>query len=133
MRPGRRVLCWRRLAWGIECQVISPTHIRKASGDKTKGRGQAGEAAALGGVKGIHIPDERDEAVRDLCRARTDAGRICGCCASSSRRSCCATATGTLRELVMCHPAQKFVLEETLNPSTGQSIGSSSSKRIYKP
>ena len=73
--PTGFVLARRFKAWSIECLVISPTHIPKGSGDKIKtDRRDAIKLAKLlrsGDLKGIHIPDEADEAVRDLCRART--------------------------------------------------------------
>ena len=111
--------------------MISPTHIPKASGDKIKtDRRDALKLAKLlrsGDVKGIHIPDERDEAVRDLCRARTDAvedlrrlrQQLKGFLLRNGYRyagksSWTQAHMRYLRELVMCHSAQKFVLEETI-------------------
>ena len=129
--PTGFVLARRLKAWRIECRVISPTHIPKASGDKIKtDRRDAVKLARLlrsGDVKGIHIPDERDEAVRDLCRARTDAVEdlrrlrqqrkgflLRNGYRYSGKSSWTQAHLRYLRELVMCHPAQKFVLEETL-------------------
>lgn len=61
----------------MESLVISPTHIPKPSSDRveTDWRDAAKLARLLrsGDVKGIHIPDERDEAVPAPYRARTDA------------------------------------------------------------
>lgn len=49
----------------------------KGSGDKIKtDRRDARMLARLyraGELTAVHVPDERDEAIRDLCRARTDA------------------------------------------------------------
>ena len=129
--PTGYVLARRLKAWCIECLVISPTHIPKASGDKIKtDRRDALKLAKLlrsGDVKGIHIPDERDEAVRDLCRARTDAvedlrrlrQQLKGFLLRNGYRYAGKSAWTQahmryLRELVMCHSAQKFVLEETI-------------------
>lgn len=129
--PTGFVLARRLKAWGIECLVISPTHIPKASGDKVKtDRRDAIKLAKhlrSGDLKGIHIPDESDEAVRDLCRARTDAvedlrrlrQQLKGFLLRngyrySGKSSWTQAHMRYLRELVMCHPAQKFVLEETL-------------------
>ena len=129
--PTGYVLARRLKAWGIECLVLSPTHIPKASGDKIKtDRRDAVKLARFlrsGDVRGIHIPDEADEAVRDLCRARTDAvedlrrlrQQLKGLLLRngyrySGKSSWTQAHLRYLRELVMCHPAQKFVLEETI-------------------
>ena len=129
--PTGYVLARRLKAWGIECLVLSPTHIPKASGDKIKtDRRDAVKLARFlrsGDVRGIHIPDEADEAVRDLCRARTDAvedlrrlrQQLKGFLLRngyrySGKSSWTQAHLRYLRELVMCHPAQKFVLEETI-------------------
>jgi transposase len=129
--PTGFVLARRLLAWGVECIVVSPSSVPKGSADKVKtDKNDAVKLARLlrsGDLKGIHLPDERDEAVRDLCRARTDA-------VEDKRRlrqqlkafllrngyrylgksSWTQAHMRYLRELVMCHPAQKLVLEETL-------------------
>ena len=129
--PTGYVLARRLKAWGIECLVLSPTHIPKASGDKVKtDRRDAVKLARLlraGDVRGINIPDDRDEAVRDLCRARTDAvedlrrlrQQLKGFLLRngyrySGKSSWTAAHMRYLRELVVNHPAQKFVLEETI-------------------
>ena len=75
----------------------------------------------------MHVPDERDEAIRDLCRARTDAvqdqrsGRN-QLKAFLLRNGYCygektwwsAAHMRYLRELILPHPAMKIVLEEYL-------------------
>jgi transposase len=62
---------------GIACDVISPSLTPKGAGDKIKtDRRDARMLARLhraGELTAVHVPDERDEAIRDLCRARTDA------------------------------------------------------------
>ena len=68
----------RRLAkLGIDCVVVAPSHIPKKPGDriKTDKRDAANLARLLrsGDLKAIYVPDPTDEAIRDLCRARTDA------------------------------------------------------------
>jgi len=68
----------RRLAkLGIDCVVVAPSLIPKKSGDriKTDKRDAANLARLLrsGDLKPIYVPDPTDEAIRDLCRARTDA------------------------------------------------------------
>lgn len=62
---------------GIACDVITPSLTPKGSGDKIKtDRRDARMLARLhraGELTAVHVPDERDEAIRDLCRARADA------------------------------------------------------------
>ena len=62
---------------GIPCIVVAPSLIPKQSGDQVKtDKRDAKKLARLlrsGDLEGIHIPDAADEAMRDLCRARTDA------------------------------------------------------------
>lgn len=66
-------------AQGWRCEVISPTHItRKAAEkrlktDRLDAQLLARESRAGNLVK-VAMPDERDEAIRDLSRAREDAG-----------------------------------------------------------
>jgi transposase len=80
-----------------------------------------------GELTAVHIPDERDEAIRDLCRARTDAvqdlrnGRhqLKAFLLRNGYRYSEKTSWGVahmryLRELVLPHPAMKVVLEEYL-------------------
>ena len=129
--PTGFVLARRLQAWGIECLVISPSHVPKGSADKVKtDKRDALKLARLlrsGDLKSIHLPDERDEAVRDLCRARTDAVEdlrrvrqqlkaflLRNGYRYSGKSSWTQGHLRYLRELVMGHPAQKLVLEETL-------------------
>ncbi|WDP88012.1 MAG: transposase [Desulfobacter sp.] len=64
----------------IECAVITPSLIPKKSGDRVKtDRRDAMNLARLhrsDDLTQIHVPNEEDEAIRDLTRAREDA-RIC--------------------------------------------------------
>lgn len=89
---------------GEDCIVVAPSLIPKKSGDRVKtDRRDATKLARLhraGELTAIHVPDRRDEAIRDLIRARTDAvtdrrdnrhrlkafllRRICAICASWS-------------------------------------------------
>jgi transposase len=129
--PTGFVLARRLLAWGVECIVVSPSKIPKGSGDqvKTDKRDAIKLARCLraGDVKGIHLPDERDEAIRDLCRARTDAvedlrrlkQQLKAFLLRNGYRykgndNWSQAHMRYLRELVMVHPAQKLILEETL-------------------
>ena len=67
----------RLLQMGIRCDVIAPSLIPTRSGDrvKTDKRDAAKLAKMLrsNDLVAVHIPDSVDEAIRDLCRARTDA------------------------------------------------------------
>jgi transposase len=63
-------------AHGVACQVIAPSLIPRAAGDKVKtDRRDCRRLARLhraGELVAIRIPTPREEAVRDLCRARAD-------------------------------------------------------------
>ncbi len=67
----------RLLQMGIACEVIAPSLIPTQSGDriKTDKRDAKKLAKALRAntLVAVNIPDRTDEAIRDLCRARTDA------------------------------------------------------------
>lgn len=80
-----------------------------------------------GELTAVHVPDERDEAIRDLCRARTDAvqdqrsGRnqlkaflLRNGYRYGEKTSWSAAHMRYLRELILPHPAMKIVLEEYL-------------------
>ena len=62
---------------GIGCDVVSPSLIPKKASDRVKtDRRDAEQLARLyraGEITGIHVPDQEDEAMRDLIRARTTA------------------------------------------------------------
>jgi transposase len=85
--PGRLRVCYEagptgyelaRLlhSWGVACQVIAPSLTPRAVGDKVKtDRRDCRRLARLhraGELVAIRIPTAREEAVRDLCRARAD-------------------------------------------------------------
>lgn len=67
----------RLLQMGVRCDVIAPSLIPTRSGDrvKTDKRDAAKLAKMLrsNDLVAVHVPDSVDEAIRDLCRARTDA------------------------------------------------------------
>jgi transposase len=62
---------------GYACEVIAPSKIPRRSGDRVKtDRRDAvrlAELARAGELVSVTVPDERDEAIRDLSRARVDA------------------------------------------------------------
>lgn len=61
---------------GIACEVIAPSLIPKKAGERVKtDRRDAIQLARLfraGELTPVHVPDEKDEALRDLVRARED-------------------------------------------------------------
>jgi len=69
---------YRRLrAQGLACMVVSPSMTPRRAGDRVKtDRRDALQLARLaraGELEPIYVPDHRDEAIRDLVRAREDA------------------------------------------------------------
>jgi transposase len=122
----------RRLAQlGIPCKVVSHSLIPKKSGDQVKtDKRDAQKLARLlrsGDLQEIHIPDVADEAMRDLCRARTDAvndqrrlrSQLKGFLLRhgykyGGKSSWTEAHMRYLRELVLEHPVHKVLLEETL-------------------
>lgn len=129
--PTGFVLARRLAAWGIECVVVSPSRISKEGDGKVKtDRRDAVKLARLlraGELQGIHVPEAGDEAVRDLCRARTDAvedlrrlrQQLKGFLLRQGYRykgksSWTPAHERYLRELVMDHAAHKVILEDTL-------------------
>jgi transposase len=61
---------------GIDCVVVAPALIPKKSGDRVKNdRRDAVKLATLhraGELTAVYVPDQEDEALRDLVRARSD-------------------------------------------------------------
>ena len=81
--PTGFVLARRLLQLGYDCIVVAPSAVPKASGERVKtDKRDARKLARLlraGELEGINIPDGEDEAVRDVCRARTDAAQALSC------------------------------------------------------
>jgi len=91
MQPGRRLRTvyeagpcgfevYRHLTrQGLECSVVSPSQIPRRSGDRIKtDRRDSITLARLhraGELRAIHVPDDENEAMRDLARAREDVVR----------------------------------------------------------
>ena len=116
---------------GLDCIVVAPSLVPKKSGERVKpARRDAIKLARLhraGELSAIYVPDERDEAIRDLIRSRADA--IAEQRANRYRLKAFLLRHGYkyqgksswtpahlryLRELVLAHPAHKVVLEEYL-------------------
>ncbi|MEI6175648.1 MAG: IS110 family transposase [Verrucomicrobiota bacterium] len=61
----------------VQCTVVAPSLIPSKAGDQVKtDKRDAIKLVRLlraGELTAVHIPDETDEAIRDLCRARVDA------------------------------------------------------------
>ena len=64
-------------AKGYRCEVVAPSLIARKPAERVKtDRRDALKLAALarsGDLTTVNVPDEQDEAIRDLCRARVDA------------------------------------------------------------
>ncbi len=64
-------------ARGEDCVVVSPSMIPKRSGDRVKTDRRDSQMLArlhrAGELRAIYVPDDADEAMRDLVRAREDA------------------------------------------------------------
>ena len=122
----------RRLAQlQIACLVAAPSLIPNRSGDRVKtDRRDALKLARLhraGELTAVHVPEASDEAMRDLCRARTDAvqdlrrGRaqlkaflLRNGYRYSGKSAWTQAHQRYLRELVLPHAAQRTVLEDSL-------------------
>ena len=113
------------------CLVVAPSLIPKQPGApfKTDQRDARTLARLLraGELTGVYIPEPTDEAIRDLCRARTDAVddlRRCRLRLKSfllrhsyryqGKANWSQPHMRYLRELVLPHPAMKVILEEYL-------------------
>jgi transposase len=129
--PTGFVLARRLVQLKVHCTVVAPSLIPSRSGDRVKtDRRDALKLARLhraGELTAVHVPDASDEAMRDLCRARTDAvqdlrrGRA-QLKAFLLRHGYRYTGKSAwteahrryLRELVLPHAAQRVVLEDAL-------------------
>jgi transposase len=83
----------------VPCLVAAPSLIPKRPGSafKTDPRDACSLARLLraGELTAVYVPEPTDEAIRDLCPARTDAVDDLRRCRQGSRASCSATATAT--------------------------------------
>lgn len=66
--------------WGQECQVVAPSMVPRKPGDRVKtDRRDARKLAELlrsGELTPVWVPDEENEAIRDLSRAREEMKRV---------------------------------------------------------
>jgi transposase len=115
----------------VECEVVAPSLMPKRPGERVKtDKRDARKLARLlraGELTPVYIPESTDEAMRDLCRARSDAvddrrrarHRLKGFLLRHGYRYQGKSAWTQahmryLRELVLPHPAMKAILEEYL-------------------
>jgi len=133
--PTGFVMARRFAQLGVDCTVVAPSLIPNRSGDRVKTDPRdAVKLARLhraGELTGVHVPDATDEAMRDLCRARTDAvqdlrrGRaqlkaflLRNGYRYSGKSAWTEAHRRYLRELVLPHAAQRVVLEDSLRAIT---------------
>jgi transposase len=129
--PTGFVLARRLAQLKIHCTLVAPSLIPTKSGDRIKtDRRDSLKLARLhraGELTAVHVPDANDEAMRDLCRARTDAvadlrsGRaqlkaflLRNGYRYTGKSAWTEAHRRYLRELVLPHPAQRVVLEDAI-------------------
>lgn len=127
--PTGFVLVRRLRQLGYECIVVGPSEVPSKPGEKVKtDKRDATKLARLlraGELTAIHIPEPDDEAVRDLCRARTDASQAQSRAKQQlgmfllrngirydGKTTWTQAHMNYLRKLRMPHNAQQLVLEE---------------------
>ena len=133
--PCGFVICRHLRAQGIQCEVVAPSSIPKRSGDRVKtDRRDALMLARLsraGELTAVRVPDEADEAMRDLARSREDAVRECRNARHrlkalllrsgirySGKSAWTAAHLRWLATLKMAHAAQQIALQEYLHGVT---------------
>jgi len=127
---------WRHLhAQGLHCEVVAPSSIARPSGDRVKtDRRDAMLLARLarsGDLSAVRVPDDADEAVRDLVRAREDAVReqrnarhrlkallLRNGIAYAGRSSWTAAHLRWLSTLALAHAPQQIAFQEYLHSIT---------------
>ena len=129
--PTGFVIARRCAQLGIDCTVVAPSLIPTRAGERIKtDRRDARKLARLhraGELSAVHLPEASDEAMRDLCRARTDAvqdlrrgrAQLKAFLLRNGYRYAGKSAWSEahqryLRELVLPHAAQRVVLEDAL-------------------
>jgi transposase len=83
------------MSMGVRCDVVAPSLIPTASGDRVKTDQRDGKRLArlhrAGELVSVRVPSRAEEGVRDLCRAGSPPSRIVVGPGSGWGRSCCAT------------------------------------------
>lgn len=127
--PSGFVLARRLHQIGYHCIIVGPSEVPSKAGDRVKtDKRDARKLARLhraGELTAIHIPEPNDEAVRDLCRARTDAMQALARTKQQlgmfmlrngyrydGKTNWTQAHMNYLRRTRMPHPAQQLVLEE---------------------
>jgi transposase len=120
----------------VQCTVVAPSLIPTKAGDHVKtDKKDAIKLVRLlraAELTAVHVPDEADEAIRDLCRARVDAvddlrrakNRLTGLLRRLGHRYAGAATWSEahmryLRDLKMPYPSHSFILEEIIQ-QTGE-------------
>ena len=117
---------------GFDCKVIAPSMIPRKSGDRIKtDRRDARMLARLhraGELTAVYVPDDQDEAMRDLSRSREDA--VIAARKAKQRLKAFLLRNGLtysgrsqwskayfnwLADIGMPHPAQQVALQEYIN------------------
>ncbi|MCP5091006.1 MAG: IS110 family transposase [Gammaproteobacteria bacterium] len=127
--PTGFILVRRLIQLNYDCIVIAPSKIPQKPGDKVKtDKKDARKLARLlraGELEPIHIPSVDDEAIRDLCRARTDAVQarsrakkqllgfmLRNGMAYTGKTNWTQAHLNYIRKVAMPDPVQQIVLEE---------------------
>src|SRR5678815_981243 len=130
--PCGFVLCRHLRSKGIHCDLVCPSLIPKKASDRVKtDRRDADQLARLyraGELSPIRVPDQEDEAIRDLIRARTTAvhdqrrarNRLKGFLLRqgfrySGKSSWTDAHQRYLSALVMPHPPQQIAFQEYIH------------------
>lgn len=117
---------------GIECTVVAPSQIPKKSGDRIKNdKRDAVKLARLhraGELTSVYVPDEIDESLRDLTRAREDAVKALRTAKQqlnafllrynvrySGKTKWTPAHFNWLADISMRYPGQQIVLQEYIN------------------
>ena len=133
--PTGFVIARRFAQLGIDCIVVAPSLVPSRAGERIKtDRRDAAKLARLhraGELDAVNVPNACDEAMRDLCRARTDAVQdlrrsraqlkaflLRNGYRYSGKSSWTEAHQRYLRELVLPHGAQRVVLEDSLRAIT---------------
>src|SRR6478609_3720640 len=130
--PCGFVICRHLRSKGIHCDLVCPSLIPKKASDRVKtDRRDADQLARLyraGELRAIYVPDQEDEAIRDLIRARTAAvcdqrqarNRLKGFLLRQGFRYSGKTSWNDahkryLSGLLMPQPAQQIVFQECIH------------------
>jgi len=117
---------------GIDCSVVAPSKIPRKSGDRIKNDQRDALSLArlhrAGELTPVYVPDQKDEALRDLVRAREDAQKdlrkskqrlnaflLRHNIVFTGRSMWSKAFFNWLSTISMEHPAQQFTLQEYIN------------------